>query len=136
MSQTRRVLIITLSLVLVITLALALFRIGQPEFAFALLLCAVLYVLFITGQKRLVYQIILQYVTEAENYWGSETGQIKFREVYARLMQELPWFIRILISDTDLSNWIEKALIDLKEELRKLDADTIEEGQLVIYIEE
>jgi hypothetical protein len=131
MSQVRRIIIQLLIVVVTLLVAYGLYRYGFTELALALVLLLVMSALYATGQRRLVYDIILRYVQEAENYWGSSTGKIKFQEVFAKVMQEVPWFIRILFSEADVATWIDKALLELKEELAKRKAVSLADGKLV-----
>lgn len=76
----------------------------------AIILGAFIY-LVKTGQTKILKQIAVKLVTDAEGDCGSGTGIIKLSEVVAKLYAYLPSVVRILFT--------EKQLIDIAESVLK-----------------
>ena len=64
-------------------------------------------------RKDILRKAALYFVTIAEETWGSQTGQIKFNEVYMRLKDTYP-ILTFFLSEKQLSTIIENALVELK----------------------
>lgn len=74
--------------------------------------------------KGKLKQMLYDWVTEAEIDNPSGTGALKFSQVFSKLYSFLPAWLRLVLPETLLKSWIEKALIIAKE---KWEADgTIE----------
>ncbi len=73
-----------------------------------------LIVLLYRNKKDLLYTTALYGVAKAEETWGSDTGKIKFAEVYTYLKNQYP-IITLFFTQVQLSNIIETALLQLKE---------------------
>lgn len=72
----------------------------------------VIYVYF--NKKDMLYKAALYAVAKAEEEWGSDTGRIKFAEVYTYIKKEFP-LLTLLFTKPQLTVIIESALADLKE---------------------
>lgn len=131
MPKSIRLIILALCTIITGLLVGLLCKWAQYEMAIAIVLIVVTLIMYANGQKQLLFQIILHYVTEAEDYFGSSTGKIKFRTVYTRFMAEQPPLVRILFSGEDVEKCIDTALAHLKLELKKQGAITMNNGQLV-----
>jgi hypothetical protein len=69
------------------------------------------------GKKELVKKIVLNLVIQAENFWGSGTGKIKFAQVMAQIYEKLPWIIRLFVTTNTVTRWIEEAVEYIKTEI-------------------
>ncbi|PKM49572.1 MAG: hypothetical protein CVV02_15140 [Firmicutes bacterium HGW-Firmicutes-7] len=78
------------------------------------------------GQKRMVKNIILGLVIQAEINWGSGAGKLKFIEVMTVIYEKLPLIIRIFVPQRKITEWIESAVKYIKIELTK-DGQTVEQ---------
>lgn len=65
------------------------------------------------NKKGLIYKAALYAVTKAEETWGSDTGKIKFAEVYTYIKKEFP-IITFFFTEKQLTDVIEEALIEMK----------------------
>lgn len=84
----------------------------------AVFICVtILGLLWYKGKQGLVKKIILYLVIEAEKYWGSGMGKIKFTEVMAATYERLPWIIRFFVTTDTLIRWIEDAVEYIKTEI-------------------
>jgi len=83
-------------------------------------------VLWFQGKKEIVKSIILDIVIKAEDYWGSETGKIKFAEVMSVIYPRLPWMFKIFVNSNLLTKWINEAAEYIKNGLLK-NGKTIED---------
>ena len=82
----------------------------------------------VTGKKKVIYKMLYALVTEAEKTFGSGTGSLKLSYVLEKLYASLPALLKLLIPCSTLQKWIEKALLDAKEEWAK-------EAGVEVYIE-
>lgn len=90
----------------------------------------VLFILFIVmfvvavRSKKIVElsAIALSLVSYAEVEWGNKTGDIKFSDVYTKLCEFIPLWLRPLISEDLIKNIIEKA----KQEMDKIISSQID----------
>ena len=80
---------------------------------------AVIVVLALRGKKQIIYRMLYALVTEAEEKYGSGTGSIKFAEVMTKIYGKLPVIIKVFITYDKLTDWIEKALTEAKEDWKK-----------------
>ena len=78
---------------------------------------SILGLLWYKGKKELVKKIILNLVIQAENFWGSGTGPIKFTDVMASAYEKLPWIIRFFVTTDTLTRWIEDSVEYIKTEM-------------------
>lgn len=84
----------------------------------AITICVtILGILWYKGKQGLVKKIILYLVIEAEKYWGSGMGKVKFTEVMAATYERLPWAIRFFVTTDTLTRWIEHAVEYIKTEI-------------------
>ena len=60
-------------------------------------------------------------VVEAEKNLGSGTGQLKLRQVYNLAITKFPWIGQIIKFET-FSEWVDEALVWMRDELSKNDA--------------
>lgn len=93
----------------------------------ALVVALIIY-LIKTGQTKILKQIAVKFVTDAEGECGAGTGIIKLSDVVAKLYTHLPSVIRILFTEKQLVNIAEAVL---KEAKKKWETN----GNLTTYIE-
>ena len=93
----------------------------------ALVVALIIY-LIKTGQTKILKQIAVKLVTDAEGECGAGTGIIKLSDVVAKLYTHLPSVIRILFTEKQLVNIAEAVL---KEAKKKWETN----GNLTTYIE-
>ena len=60
-------------------------------------------------------------VVEAEKNLGSGTGQLKLRQVYNLAITKFPWIGQLIKFET-FSEWVDEALVWMRDELSKNDA--------------
>ncbi|MHB1153581.1 MAG: hypothetical protein ACYCWE_21300 [Eubacteriales bacterium] len=78
-------------------------------------LFAVLVILYIRGETRLINYILYLGITEAEKQYGSKTGQLKKAAVITKIYTSIPVILKIIITETRLSQLIDKALAYAKK---------------------
>lgn len=71
-------------------------------------------VMVIRNRKGLLVKAALYAVSKAEEVWGSNTGRIKFAEVYTYLTKQYP-IITFFFTEAQISQIIEDALAQMKE---------------------
>ena len=79
-------------------------------------ICA-LGLLWYLGKKRMVKNIILGLVIQAELNWGSGAGKLKFIEVMSTIYEKLPLIVQLFIPQSKIIEWIEAAVEYVKTEL-------------------
>lgn len=67
--------------------------------------------------KKKVKQMLLALVVEAEEKYGSGTGEIKFAYVAEKIYAIMPSFLQIFISAQTIGLWIDEAVVKMKEYL-------------------
>ena len=80
-----------------------------------LAILAIFILLALRGKKQIIYKMLYALIDEAEEFYGSKTGKLKFSYVLEKLYARLPSIIKIFISYKTLEKWIEKALVEMKE---------------------
>lgn len=80
----------------------------------ALVVALIIY-LIKTGQTKILKQIAVKLVTDAEGECGSGTGIIKLSDVVAKLYTHLPSVIRILFTEKQLVGIAEAVLAEAKK---------------------
>lgn len=93
----------------------------------ALVVALIIY-LIKTGQTKILKQIAVKLVTDAEGECGAGTGIIKLSDVVAKLYTHLPSVIRILFTEKQLVNIAEAVLEEAKKKWET-------NGNLTTYIE-
>ena len=88
---------------------------------------AVMGILWYTGKKDIVKQIILGLVIDAETYFGSGTGLIKLNFVLSSAYKQLPMLVRFFVTSGMIEGWVDDAVKYIKTQLQK-DGTTIEES--------
>lgn len=68
-----------------------------------------------TGQTKILKQIAIKFVTDAEGECGAGTGVIKLSEVVAKLYAYLPSVVRILFTEKQLVQIAESVLAEAKK---------------------
>ena len=68
-----------------------------------------------TGQTKILKQIAVKFVTDAEGECGTGTGIVKLSNVVAKLYAHLPSVIRILFTEKQLVNIAETVLEEAKK---------------------
>lgn len=66
------------------------------------------------GNKTVVMKMLFSLVTEAEKAYGAGTGALKLSAVLTELYPKLPAMIKALVSEEQLTGWIEEALTAAK----------------------
>lgn len=85
------------------------------------LVLLVLFILLKLGKKEAVKKIVLALVVQAEKNLGSGTGELKYASVVEGLYNKLPFIITFLFSKKEVNDFIEDAVIKLKDILSKDD---------------
>lgn len=67
------------------------------------------------GQIKILKQIVVKMVTEAEKGYGAGTGDIKLADVVSRLYEYLPDFAKVLFTRKQLVNITESVLTETKK---------------------
>lgn len=78
---------------------------------------AVMVVLVRKGATKQVNQILFYLVIEAEKAFGGGTGKLKYSAVTTWLYERLPYILKILFTDKQIDQMIEKAVQDMKDYL-------------------
>lgn len=73
-----------------------------------------LFVYLIRYRRDILKKAALYAVAKAEDYWGSNTGRIKFAEAYLYIKKNYP-VITFFVSEKQLNDIIEDALMTLKQ---------------------
>ncbi|WP_320917152.1 hypothetical protein [Enterocloster bolteae] len=68
-----------------------------------------------TGQTKILKQLAVKFVTDAEGECGDGTGVIKLSEVVAKLYNHLPSVVRVLFTEKQLIKIAESVLAEVKE---------------------
>lgn len=68
-----------------------------------------------TGQTKILKQIAVKFVTDAEGECGAGTGIIKLSDVVAKLYSHLPSVVRILFTEKQLVSIAESVLEEAKK---------------------
>lgn len=82
-----------------------------------------LLVLAYNNKKGLLNRAALYAVSKAEEAWGSDTGRIKFAEVYTYLTKQYP-IVTFFFTEKQLTEIIEEALAEMKKILSSKAAKT------------
>lgn len=90
-------------------------------FLITLLACAFVYIviLYKNGKKAEIFRIVEALVYEAEVKFGSGTGELKYQYVVESIYKFLPSYIKLFVSEKLLDVWIELAVDELQEILKK-----------------
>lgn len=84
------------------------------------------------GAKKQVNEMLFYLVTEAEEWFGSGTGQLKYAAVVTWLYERLPAIVRFIFTQKQIDQMIEDAVQRMKQYLesnmkaRVLITDSIE----------
>lgn len=82
--------------------------------------CAVLALVlcfYRSGLKKYARQILLCFVSSAEQTYGAGTGKLKYSAVAARLYEVMPKIFKFIFSDKCISEMIETAVSEMKKYL-------------------
>ena len=74
------------------------------------------------GLSRRAKRILLGLVAEAEAYFGTGTGAIKFSAVLGKLYSAMPAVMQLLFRPETIEGWIEEAVAALKSYLSEASA--------------
>lgn len=89
--------------------------VNNPITTFVSLVIVVALLVYIyLNKKDLLFKAALYAVAKAEDTWGSDTGRIKFAEVYTYIKKEFP-LLTLFFSEAQLTLIIEDALDELKK---------------------
>jgi len=75
-----------------------------------LAIVAVVIVLYVRGEKRILDIILFAAVTEAERQYKGGTGVLKKAAVTAKIYSVIPAILKIILSEDQIGRWIEDAL--------------------------
>lgn len=90
---------------------------NDPEGSlFLLIILIAVVVYFLKYKSEILEKAALHAVSIAEAEWESGTGRIKFAEAYLYMKKNHP-IITFFMSESKLSDIIEKALLDLKDNI-------------------
>ncbi len=84
-----------------------------PIFVVAVIIIALL-IYGYRNKKGMLYKAALYAVSKAEEAWGSQTGRIKFAEVYAYLSKQYP-IVTFFFTEQQMTEIIENALVEMKK---------------------
>lgn len=76
---------------------------------------AIIIYLIKTGQTKILKQIAVKFVTDAEGECGAGTGVIKLSEVVAKMYGYLPNVVRVLFTEKQLVKIAESVLSEAKK---------------------
>ena len=76
---------------------------------------AVVVVLIKRGETKILKQILLKLVTQAEKQFGSGTGSLKYAAVADWIYQRIPAVLKLLFTSSDIEKMIEAALEEAKK---------------------
>ena len=76
---------------------------------------AIIIYLIKTGQTKILKQIAVKFVTDAEGECGAGTGIIKLSEVVAKMYGYLPNVVRVLFTEKQLVKIAESVLAEAKK---------------------
>ena len=80
-----------------------------------LLFALLLVLLYIMGQKRIVYKILFSLATEAEKQFGGGTGWLKQSQVIEKIYGMLPGLMKSLVTVKQLEGWVDDGLKEVKK---------------------
>lgn len=83
-----------------------------------------------TGYSKQVRWAVLQMVIHAEEYFAAGAGRLKYTEVMHRIYTELPYIVRLFMSEHKAGEMIEWAVQELK--LMLGDDKTIYQGEIIL----
>lgn len=75
-----------------------------------LAIITVLIVLYARGEKKLLNYVLYTLITEAERQYGSGTGELKKAAVISWLYEILPAILKVFVTESRVSEWVEVAL--------------------------
>lgn len=67
------------------------------------------------GETKILKQILLNLVTQAEKQFGSGTGSLKYAAVADWIYQRIPAVLKLLFTSSDIEKMIEAALEEAKK---------------------
>ena len=76
---------------------------------------AVVVVLIKRGETKILKQILVNLVTQAEKQFGSGTGSLKYAAVADWIYQRIPAVLKLLFTSSDIEKMIEAALEEAKK---------------------
>lgn len=94
-------------------MAMQVMQVSVPIFFIGVIIVCV-GVMILRNRRGLLVKAALYAVTKAEETWGSNTGRIKFAEVYTYLAKQYP-IVTFLFTEKQISQIIEDALTQMKE---------------------
>ena len=78
---------------------------------------ALVLVFYRAGLKKYAKQILLCFVSSAEQTYGAGTGRLKYSAVAARLYEVMPRLFKFIFSEKCISEMIETAVGEMKKYL-------------------
>ena len=85
-----------------------------PSIVVVALFVIVCIVLWKLGYKKRVKHMLYVLVAEAEQKFGSKTGEIKYAYVVERIYRYLPAILRVFFSEKEIGEYIDEAVQQLK----------------------
>jgi len=97
-------------------------------YAAAVALTVFIICLYRAGLKKYAKQILLCFVSSAEQTYGAGTGKLKYSAVAARLYEVMPKPFKFIFSEKCISEMIETAVSEMKKYLCTSDKAEEERG--------
>lgn len=94
-----------------------------------MLFVGVLWTMWVKGYKKQVRKVVYDLVVEAERQLGSGTGEIQRKRVTRWIYAEMPWMIKIFVTENEINGWIDIGFKKLKDFIKN-------GGNLLTYKEE
>lgn len=78
-----------------------------------------LVLLYIKGQKRIVYKILYGIAAELQKQFGEGTGALKQSYAIEKIYSMMPAFMKSIVSVKQLEKWVDDGVEKIKEEWKK-----------------
>lgn len=83
------------------------------------LTCLVLVLLYIKGQKKIVYKILYGIAAELQKQFGEGTGALKQSYAIEKIYSMMPAFMKSIVSVKQLEKWVDDGVKKIKEEWKQ-----------------
>ena len=87
----------------------------------AIVVCVVgaIAALYFSNKKKKAFEAIAYLVDYAENQFGAGNGEYKYNYVITNIYPMLPSLLKNIVSPSTVDKWIEEAVNNLQDELKK-----------------
>ena len=75
--------------------------------------------LYFGNKKKKAFEVIAYLVDYAENQFGAGNGEYKYNYVVTNIYPMLPSLLKNVVSPSTVDKWIEEAVNNLQDELKK-----------------